>query len=1052
MFQCGLLTKDRDEYAEYLEGVAGSSVYRGASSVLLQIYIENWDVKTIRDIILIAKETLPKSTLVGMTNRNQEYMEMMRDDGEYDIGDSSIAVNLVFFDSSWISVKCYNTSHSSGVAAGGQFGVHLSGQKDAKGVLLLVAGMMLEVDDFLAMATAVNEGIPFFGAHTAVCDHAMSGTGMIFHDEKILEEGFLTVIFHGRDLHIRTGYNFGWSPIGKKMTITKVRDARIVEEIDGRPAAKVYEKYLGLSVEQLVAENLCEFPFSYESGERSYARMGFGIPGTEELFFTAQVCEGDELRLTYGNADDILNESFQDSEEVRQFEPQALWLVACLNRATLLKEEINIEHGFYKDVASSMAVIHGNGEILYDEKGGGEMISALVTVAMREGDRTGNVKLNGGVCRLGCAYRPDSIPLIRRMTTFLEATTRDMQEAVAQAKAANEAKTAFLSNVSHEIRTPINAVLGLDEMILRETKDDNIRHYATDIQNSGRTLLSLINDILDSSRIESGKMEIIPVEYELSSALNDLVNMTKVRAEEKGLEFIVKVDESIPHLLYGDDTRLKQCALNILTNAVKYTKEGSVTMEVACRTLPENKVALEFTVTDTGIGIKEEDLSKLTARFERIEESRNRSIEGTGLGMSIVTSLLSMMDSALIVDSVYGKGSTFSFTVVQKVVNPEPIGDFTRMYEQSIESVSAYSETFHAPDARILVVDDTRMNLTVIRGLLKDTQIGIDTVESGEQALVMVEKKQYDIIFMDQKMPEMDGIETYRRMKHMPITKNRRTPVIMLTANAVSGAREMFMAEGFDDYLTKPVDSRRLEKMILDRLPPEKVHRLTEEEQQAIAQSAEQDAKNRYEDAPFLAALSEIPGLSVEDGLRNCMNEELLQETVHDFVVSAKSGPDEIQGYLDAADIANYTIRVHALKSSARIIGAGELSEQAKHLEACGDNGDTEEIREKTPKLLEDYRRLAEQLAAALNPEQGADGTEGAAQEEAQDGPPMPDEEFFGAMQAVRELVEAFDFDGAADLVAMLSGYILSKEARRRIGEIADRITRLERDKILQMI
>ncbi|MBO5621066.1 MAG: hybrid sensor histidine kinase/response regulator, partial [Butyrivibrio sp.] len=334
---------------------------------------------------------------------------------------------------------------------------------------------------------------------------------------------------------------------------------------------------------------------------------------------------------------------------------------------------------------------------------------------------------------------------VYRLVEYIELvkTRQNIEDQLQIAKSASEAKSRFLSSVSHEIRTPINAVLGFDEMILRESTDENILGYARDIQGSGKTLLALINDILDCSKIEAGKMEIIPVEYELSSMLNDIYNMSDVRAKEKNLELNIHVNENIPHVLFGDEIRIKQCIINIVTNAVKYTETGSVLIDVDYEEVePENPefidtedILLKVKVRDTGIGIKEEDMDKLTSAFERIDTRKNRTIEGSGLGISIVVSLLEMMNSKLEVSSKYGEGSEFSFALKQRVVEWEPVGDFAKRAGDISKEAGRYQETFHAEGARILVVDDTVTNLTVIKGLLKKTRMQVDTATGGKEAL-----------------------------------------------------------------------------------------------------------------------------------------------------------------------------------------------------------------------------------------------------------------------------------------------------------------------------
>ena len=388
------------------------------------------------------------------------------------------------------------------------------------------------------------------------------------------------------------------------------------------------------------------------------------------------------------------------------------------------------------------------------------------------------------------------------------------------ADSASEAKSRFLANMSHEIRTPINAVLGMDEMILRESTEKPIRKYAADIMSAGKTLLSLINDILDISKVEEGKMEIIPVQYDPASLVNDLVNMTADRAARAGLKFNVKVDEHIPRILFGDEIRIRQCALNLLSNAVKYTEKGCVSLEISCEKKDDENILLSIKVDDTGIGMVREDMDKLFSPYERLDEKRNRTVEGTGLGMAITRQLLDLMGTSLNVESEYGKGSSFSFTVEQGIVSREEIGDYTKRYNESIESASSYREMFHAPDARILVVDDTEINLTVIESLLKQTQIRIDTALSGRAALDLAAVNDYDVLFIDHMMSGMDGIETLKRIRELD--KNHDTPAVALTANAVSGARQKYIDAGFNDYLSKPVEGARLERMLIRLLPDER--------------------------------------------------------------------------------------------------------------------------------------------------------------------------------------------------------------------------------------
>ncbi len=385
----------------------------------------------------------------------------------------------------------------------------------------------------------------------------------------------------------------------------------------------------------------------------------------------------------------------------------------------------------------------------------------------------------------------------------------------------NKAKDDFLANMSHEIRTPLNGILGMDEMIIRESKESKIRDYALEIKSAGNTLLSIINDILDLSKIESGNFEIIPVEYDVASALNDVLNMTRHRAQKKGLGFNLTVSETIPSVLYGDEIRIRQILLNIINNAIKYTQEGHVDIDISHESrMMGNYIDLIVKVSDTGIGIKDEDKEKLFRSFQRLEERRNRNIEGTGLGLHITNKLLEMMEGKIDVESEYGTGSTFTVTIPQKVVKGTPIGEFSRAVRNYLNNAEPDVVGLYAPKARLLVVDDNEMNLDVMEGLLKETKIQTDFVDSGAACIEKVKTNTYDCILLDQMMPGLSGEDTLREMKEQDILNG--TPVIALTADAIIGAKEGYIAKGFTDYISKPVKYDVLEMVLKEYIPEEK--------------------------------------------------------------------------------------------------------------------------------------------------------------------------------------------------------------------------------------
>ena len=605
---------------------------------------------------------------------------------------------------------------------------------------------------------------------------------------------------------------------------------------------------------------------------------------------------------------------------------------------------------------------------------------------------------------------------------------------------ANEAKTNFLSNMSHEIRTPINAMLGFNEMILRESKDPEITKYASNVNNSGKLLLGLVNDILDFSRIEAGKTEIIPVEYDLSSMVNDLINTTKVRMQGKNLELITNIETDLPLILFGDEIRIKQCAMNILTNAIKYTDKGSITFSVDHRKIDDENIALRIKVKDTGIGIKKEDMEKLFAPFERIEESKNRTIEGTSLGMNIVKKLLALMDSRLLVSSQYGQGSEFSFSVKQKVLNWNPIGDFAATYEETLMGQATYRESFHAPEARVLVVDDTLANLTVIQGLLKNTQIKVDLAESGYEALEKVCDNKYNIIFMDHRMPKMDGIETLHAMQELAENLNKDVPVYALTANVISGAREMYLKEGFAGYLPKPVDSARLEDTIIKNLPEELIIRPGEAEFDSLIT----DEGISNEDMEAIEIMTGLEGIDFEAGSTNCGSPAALMKVATDFALSIDSKARSIEDAWKFEDYENYTTYVHGLKSSARVIGATELSNLAAYLEQCGNKKDIDEINRRTPELLEHYKAYSEYLKPLSEASENA--------EEDLKKPLIEPDELKSALKSLREFVEGNYFDSADDVVSMMDDYRMPDDFKDTYKEIKRLLSAVDRDGLLKLL
>lgn len=528
-----------------------------------------------------------------------------------------------------------------------------------------------------------------------------------------------------------------------------------------------------------------------------------------------------------------------------------------------------------------------------------------------------------------------------RLLDALRKEKRSQQEA----EAANMAKSSFLANMSHEIRTPINAILGMNEMILREEKDPAIRGYAGNIQASGNSLLSIVSDVLDISKIESGKLEIIPVDYEVNSLISDCCNMAAGRAKAKELELLVECADNVPMKLCGDETHIRQIIMNLLTNAVKYTEKGTVKLIVS-GSFNDGGFVLKVDVSDTGIGIAEENLPQLFTQFQRFDLQRNRNIEGTGLGLSIVKRLCDLMSGTITARSVLGSGSTFTVELPQKVVDSTPCGGVNLNYSAGAEH--EYHHSFEAPEAKILAVDDLPVNLLVIANLLKETLIKIDTAGSGRECLDKCSQQKYDLILMDHMMPEMDGVLTFEKLHGDKSSPNFETPVIMLTANALAGMREQYMDVGFADYVSKPVRGAKLEEAIRRNLP-ESLIKPASPEIPAEAVSTEPSG--------FADICGAVPELNVNAALQYCCGSaELLNDLLHDFTENDHFS--DLKAAFEEKRWEDYRRHAHSLKSTSLMIGLTGLSERARASELALKGGCTEFAELNHDSLIEEYSAL----------------------------------------------------------------------------------------------
>lgn len=568
------------------------------------------------------------------------------------------------------------------------------------------------------------------------------------------------------------------------------------------------------------------------------------------------------------------------------------------------------------------------------------------------------------ICLLLVAYFAWLIARMANMS-IIHQQMKATQIARREAERANAAKSAFLANMSHEIRTPINAIMGINELILRQKTNPEVQKYATDIHNASTTLLAIVNDILDFSKIESGKMSIVNNHYKTEQLLQDVAAILQIRAKEKNLVSKIIFDQNIPSELFGDAIKIKQVILNLISNAVKYTDTGKVTFRVKLLSAKNDIAEIKFSVKDTGMGIKENDIKKIFEVFQRLEEKKNADIQGTGLGLSITKQLLNLMDSDIQVESTYGKGSTFSFVLKQPIINSVPIGNINTIFNVS-KTESVYTPNFSAPDAKVLVVDDNEMNLIVFTGLLEMTKIQIDTASSGKQCLEMIRNKHYDIIFLDHMMPDMDGMETFSEMQTFEhLCKD--IPIIILTANAIHGAKEMYLAHGFTDYLAKPVSSKLLEAMIQKHLPKELLYPVTVDYEEETTDVTTTEAESNFFNKDYVE-LNEIDsqyGLSLNGNLTS-----LYRKLVSIFYETTEEKISEILETYRSEDWTNYEVHVHALKSTAKSLGALALSNAAKGLEFAAKSSNLEYIHEYHEKVIKHYREVSAECKKILSASQ----------------------------------------------------------------------------------
>ncbi|MCR5535834.1 MAG: response regulator [Succinivibrio sp.] len=1010
---------------EILAQVTSDSHYELASSVVIKIFSRQLNNEKANVLVSKLRQAIPQGQIFGLHVWN---------DQEYFV-DHRCVLHFIFFEkTTLLAIDEDCTEHN--------FDYHLKSitQKlkalpHLKAVEIVCSAQPQMLHEFIYKLSADRDDIVFFGVTDNFgCQVSIFGINdkrYVIGPSGCHNEGIVLLAYSGEELEVYADSYIGWKPIGKELTISKTEGNYCIEKIDDQSAAQIYPKYLNVNLDDNLIFNITEFPLITCRQGFEVARMPLSYDQSSgKLFFTSDITEGEKYRFSYTQGSTLINQARQRSLKLKEFAPEALVVYLCMNHQIFLGNKTAEETSPFLQLAPHSLYINGTSEIFRYHGQGGILNSALVVVGMHEEvkQRKASSIASQDQTPLSCSLVKVT-PLAERLAAFLEHVTSELEEAVQEANIANAAKSNFLSNMSHEIRTPINAILGMNELILRESSEPQIREYASNIQKAGRSLLGIVNGILDFSKIEAGKMELLETAYDLRSLLSELPSLLSHHLGHKPIEFKMQVDQSLPSVLKGDDLRIKQIISNLLTNAFKYTQEGTVTLELHKVSQTEQSVSFLVKVSDTGIGIKEEDLPKLTKAFERIEEDRNRNIEGTGLGMSITVLLLKLMGSSLQVASTYGQGSTFSFVLKQEIVSREPIGECSTQEYTRKQSSSSYQPAFEAPDGKILVVDDNAMNLTVFKGLLKRTKLQIATAQSGLEALELCERNQYHLIFLDHLMPELDGIETLHRLKQIPRFEQAPVPVIALTANAITGARDMYLQAGFDDYLSKPIDPKTLEHLLLQKLP------------KGLTRKPSEDQEDHPCETVLPQWLAEVHEFNVPEGIANCGSAQDFLTALTIFARSLAPNLHELAAYLNQADYPNFTIKVHALKSSARIIGAKRLSELALQLELAGKQGQNDQIRASFPRL----EALGKALGTELTPL-----TE--AKEEHKEAQDLTQDELTEAFEQLKSAVSDYNFEDLQMILETLSEYQLPESYAGLLPKLQAAADKPDWDELLSLL
>ena len=981
MKQIQYIYEDADSFRKKLAEVRAESKQINASNTLIHIFSTNTDKELIKRLCFAIENDFPEAVYIGCTTNSNIV------DGKFNEDCISIAFSLFTDPGTRIDIWHQPLEGYSAKQMLDTVPQIRSEFRNVKAIEALVSSYgMMESNLTKSFADFKPDGKLLFGGGAYTGDS--NSDSFVFAKGWAPDNKSLVIVLYSGDaLHFDARHISGWRPLGRSFSVTSV-EGNVLKTLDNKPAFEVYSQYLGIENDDSFQSNSIEFPFMCRTDDgKNILRTPVSSNPDGSIVMFSEIDNFDTVRLSYGNKSFISDRIVREAQSLCEFRPDSIELFSCVARRAFWADDIDRESSIFQKIAPTNG-FYTSGELMTENEKLYHYNETLLIVAIREGEPKRNIpNLDAeAISKSSKSFDRKLAQFISTATTELEQTNRELDEMVKDvensrriAEEANLAKSNFLANMSHEIRTPINAILGFDTMILRESGNKAIIKYANNIMRAGSNLLTIINDILDLSKIESGKMNIVNVEYELSSLILDVVNMMTMKAEEKGLRVSVDVDTDIPSWLYGDDVRIRQVIVNLMNNAVKYTETESIALAIKGTREGEYEI-LHVEVRDTGMGIKPEDMDKLFEKFARIEEEKNHNVEGTGLGMNITINLLSMMDSKLNVESEYEKGSCFSFDIKQKVVREEPIGDIGKR-SMEYHGETSYSSSFTAPDANILVVDDNTMNREVIIGLLSDTKIHFDQADGGLVCLEKTAQAKYDLILLDHMMPDLDGIKTLQRIREDKDNPNRETTIICMTANAITGAKEEYLDAGFDAYISKPVKPDSLERMLIKRLPPELVVMADRNAVSSVNDDCsdnESDTATQNPNSDLLAEASQISGIDIETAMSNLASEDRVLHTMKIFLTASDVEADYLLNCLDRINDVNssakeinqaveeYRIKVHSMKSTSLTIGAVMVSNMAKFLEFSAKDNNLENIKSVTIPFINEWKALTSRMKEVL--------------------------------------------------------------------------------------